>query len=88
VNSLSIKKNPKKKNYTTMQRATISATTIMKSKRNSMTDTVPRRSAHNLKHSGIGQGALSWQEREIEEEEEQVLVPTVSMLLSIRASKI
>ena len=61
----------------------------MKSKCNSAADTVPRCSAHNLKHSGIGQGALSRQEREREEEEEeQVPVPIVSKLLSLKASKI
>ena len=71
VKSLSVKKKPKKKNYTTMQRATIRAATIVKSKRNSVANTVPRPSARNFKCSGIGQGALSWQEREREEEEEE-----------------
>jgi len=86
---LSVKKKSKKKNYTMMQRSTIRAATIVKSKHNSTTDTVPRCSAHNLKHSCIGQGALSRQGREREEEEEEpVPVPTVSKLLSLRASKI
>ena len=72
-----------------MQRATIRAATIVKSKCNSAADIVPRCCARNLKHSGIGHGALSWQEREREEEEEeQVLVPTVLKLLSLRVSKI
>ena len=89
MNLLSVKKKPKKKNYTMMQRSTIRAATIVKSKCNSAADTVPRCSAHNLKHSCIGQGALSRQGREREEEEEEpVPVPTVSKLLSLRASKI
>ena len=71
VNLLLVKKNPKKENYTTTQRATIRAATIVKSECNSATDIVPRRSARNLKRSGIGQGALSRQEREMEEEEEE-----------------
>ena len=60
VNLLSVKKKPKKKNYTMMQRETIRATTIVKSKRNSVADTVPRCSTHNLKCNGIGQRAMSW----------------------------
>ena len=61
----------------------------MKSECNNAADIVPRCSGHNLKHSGIGQGALSWYEREREEEEEEhVSVPIVSKLLSLRASKI
>ena len=70
VNLLLVKKNPMKENYTTTQRATIRAATIVKSKRNSVANTVPRPSARNFKCSGIGQGALSRQEREREEEEE------------------
>ena len=71
VNSLSVKNKSKKKSYTTTQRATIRAATIVKSKCNSVVDTVPQCSARNLKWSCIGQGALSWQKREREEEEEE-----------------
>ena len=41
MNLLLVKKKPKKKNYTTMQRATIRAATIVKSKHNSAADIVP-----------------------------------------------
>ena len=64
----------------------IRAATIVKSECNNAADIVPRCSGHNLKHSGIGQGALSWYEREREEEEEEQ-VPVLK-LLSLRASKI
>jgi hypothetical protein len=89
VNSLWVKKKPKKRNYTMTQKETIRAAKIVKKKHSNMLNRVPRRSASNLKRRGIGQGALSWQEREREEEEEeQVSVPTVAQFLSLRASKI
>ena len=89
MNSLSVKKKPKKRNYTTMQKATIRVVEIVKKERSRTPDRVPRRSTRNLKRRGIGQGASLWQEREREEEEEeQVPVPIVAQLLSLRASKI